>query len=147
MTPTSETVRQVFRRKLTLKQETHSPSDAKAATAAVIESYVALARQVARLIGGAGVRVIFARSVHLAQKDFPWLSPVPEGDSIEIPAEYLGSTLEGQRPAVVALAAEAVVVNFADLLAPLIGDHLTVRLFEQAWPDGFRAESTQERSK
>ena len=35
----------------------------------------------------------------------------------------------------------------APLLVALIGEHLTLRMFEEAWPDGFRTESRQEQAE
>ena len=92
------------------------------------------------------MNAILARSVHLMQKEFPWLSVHPT-DNAHVPVQQLRTSLEGQDPAVIASAAEALVVNFADLLVALIGEHLTLRMFEEAWPDGFRTESRQERTE
>ena len=92
------------------------------------------------------MNAILARSVHLMQKEFPWLSVHPT-DNAHVPVQQLRTSLEGQDPAVIASAAEALVVNFADLLVALIGKHLTQRMFEEAWPDGFRTESRQERTE
>jgi hypothetical protein len=118
-----------------------SQDDAKATAAAAIASYEQLAGHVARIIGHDGVTAIYGRSLHLTQKEFPWL---PAADKEPVPLEQLRAILEGQHSSVVALAVEALVVNFADLLVALVGDQLTMRVFEDAWPDGFSGESGQE---
>ena len=146
MTPTTEALRRVFQRELEVKLGPAPSSDANGLAATAVASYEDLASHVARLIGGAGVNAILARSVHLMQKEFPWLSVRPT-DNAHVPVQQLRTSLEGQDPAVIALAAEALVVNFADLLVALIGEHLTMRVFEEAWPDGFRTESRQERTE
>jgi hypothetical protein len=144
MTPTTEALRQVFRRELKLRQRPGSSSDANGVAAAAAASYEELARQVTRIIGGAGVSAIYMRSMHLTQQEFPWLSPALHADVVESSVQQLRTNLEGQDSSAVQLAAEALVVNFADLLVTLIGDQLTTRLFQDAWPEGFKAESRQE---
>jgi hypothetical protein len=99
---------------------------------------------VARIVGSNAVDAIYGRSVHLTRKDFPWLSPASRADAVHASPQQLRAILEGQEPSAAALAAEALVMHFADLLVALIGDDLTLRLFRNAWPDGFRAESRQE---
>jgi hypothetical protein len=146
MTPTTETLRQVFRRELKLRQPPGSSSDANGVAAAAAASYEELAQHLTRIVGGAGVSAIHVRSVYLTQREFPWLSPSPHADSVESAAQQLRTTLEGHDSSAVGLAAEALVVHFADLLVSLIGDKLTTRLFQDAWPEGFRAESRQERT-
>jgi hypothetical protein len=109
-----------------------------------VASYEELAGHVALIIGSNAVEAIYGRSVHLTQKDFPWLSPASPVDAVHVSTQQLRTILEGQEPSAAALAAEALVMRFADLLVALIGDDLTWRLFRDAWPDGFRAESRQE---
>jgi hypothetical protein len=144
MTPTTEALRQVFRRELKLRQPPGSWSDANGVAAAAAASYEELARQVTRIIGGAGVSAIYMRSIYLTQKEFPWLSPTPHADVVERAVQQLRTNLEGQDSSAVRLAAEALVVTFADLLVALIGDQLTTRLFQDAWPEAFKAQSRQE---
>jgi hypothetical protein len=146
MTPTTEALRQVFRRELKLRQPPGSSSDANGVAAAAA-SYEALARQVTRIVGRAGVSAIYMRSMYLTQKEFPWLSAAAHADGVESAVQQLRTNLEGQDSSAAGLAAEALVVNFADLLVALIGDQLTTRLFQEAWPEGFRTESRQERTE
>ena len=147
MTPTTEALRQVFRRELRLRQPPGSSSDANGVGAAAAASYEELARQVTRIIGGAGVSAIYMRSMYLTQKEFPWLSAAPHAEVVESAVQRLRTNLEGHDSSAVRLAAEVLVVNFADLLVALIGDQLTTRLFQEAWPEGFRTESRQERTE
>jgi hypothetical protein len=144
MTPTTEALRQVFRRELRLRHAAGSSTDANTVAAAAVASYEGLAQHVARIIGGAGVNAIFERSMYLTQKDFPWLSHQPHEGAVESPVQQLRLNLNGQDSSAVALAAEALTVNFADLLVALIGDQLTIRLFRDAWPEGFNADSRPE---
>jgi len=142
MTPTSEALRRVLRRELSIRHGV-APADGTAAAAATVASYEELASHVARIIGSNAVDAIYGRSVQLTQKDFPSLSPASPADAIHASAQQLRTILEGQEPSTAALAAEALVMHFADLLVALIGEELTLRLFRDAWPDGFRTESRQ----
>lgn len=142
MTRTSEALRHIVRREL--RPGAAAAADAKAVAAATMETYEQLARQLARLIGEAGVSAIHARSVHLTQKEFPWLAAAPPTEGSQLPIQHLRATLEGQPPAVILVSAEALVVNFIDLLVTLIGEHLTTRLLQDAWPGDFMAGTAQE---
>lgn len=142
MTRTSEALRGIVRREL--RPRPAAAADAKAVAAAAMETYEQLARQLARLIGEAGVSAIQARSVHLTQKEFPWLAAAPPTEGSQRPVQHLRTTLEGQQPAVILVSAEALVVNFIDLLVTLIGEHLTTRLLQDAWPGDFMAGTAQE---
>ena len=142
MSPTSEALRRVLRRELSIRHGV-APADGTAAAAATAASYEELAGHVARIVGSNAVDAIYGRSVHLTQKDFPWLSPASPADDVHASAQQLRTILEGQEPSTAALAAEALVMHFADLLVALIGEELTLRLFRDAWPDGFRTESRQ----
>jgi hypothetical protein len=112
--------------------------------ATAVAAYKQLADRAARIIGDDGVNAIYTRSLHLVQKDFPWLPPAVPADADRVPAEELRAALEGQDPSVIAQAVEALVLNFGDLLVTLIGNPLAMRLFQDAWPDGFSAEPGQE---
>src|SRR5207247_8503051 len=118
MTPTTEALRRVFQRELELKLGPASSSDANGLAATAVASYEDLARHVARIIGGAGVNAILARSVHLMQKEFPWLSVHPT-DNAHVPVQQLRTSLEGQDPAVIASAAQALVATIPALLQHL----------------------------
>jgi hypothetical protein len=147
MPQTNEALRRVVRQELRVRQEAVSSSDARAVAAAAVAAYEQLADRVAPIIGRDGVNAIYTRSLHLLQNDFPWLPSAAPADTDRAPAEELRATLEGQDPSVIAQAMEALVLNFADLLATLIGDRLAMRLFRDAWPDAFGAEPGQEGSK
>ena len=142
MTRTRETLRRIVRREL--RPKAAAAADAKAVAAATMETYEQLARQLARLIGKAGVSAIHARSVHLTQKEFPWLAAAPPAESSQLPIQHLRTTLERQQPAVILVSAETLVVNFIDLLETLIGEHLTTRLLQEAWPGDFVAGTARE---
>jgi hypothetical protein len=142
MTRASEHLRRIIRREL--RPRVTSAADAKAGAAAAVETYEQLARQLTRLIGEAGVSAIHTRSVHLTRKEFPWLAAAPPAEGSRVLVQHLRTTLEGQQPAVILLSSEALVVNLIDLLVTLIGERLTTRLLQEAWPDAVTTETAQE---
>ena len=54
--------------------------------------------------------------------------------------------LERQVPSTATEAAAAMFATFAELLAALIGESLTTRYLEKAWPDGF-SDAPRKRKK
>jgi hypothetical protein len=139
---TSNDVRKVFRRMLT--REAGTAADASATAAAVRRVCERFAHQLTPLIGDAGVTAICARSLHLAQRQFPELAsdrPFDQGDE---PLALLQSFLEQQEPAAATEVAVVVLATAIELLASFIGEGLTTRLLCEAWPDDFPADTTEE---
>jgi hypothetical protein len=140
--PGSADLRHAIQRELT--REAGTDADAKGVAAAVLRVYSTLAGQLAVLIGDEGVRALTARSLHLVQRDFPWLAGVQEPDSSEGPLAQLGSSMERQKPAVATEAAAAALATLGGLLEALIGEALTMRVLRTAWPKAFPDETKQE---
>ena len=97
--PGSADLRQAIQRALT--REAGTDADAKALAAAALRVYDTLAGQLALLIGDGGVRALTARSLHLVQRDFPWLAEAREPDPLRRPVcatrSLLGTTGAGRR--------------------------------------------------
>ena len=135
-------LRGAIQRALTL--EAGSDADAKALAGAALRLYETLAGQLALLIGEAGVRALIARSLHLVQRDFPWLAEARDPGPSERPFAQVGLRLEQQEPTVAREAAAATLATLGGLLATLIGDALTMRVLRAAWPSAFPNETQQE---
>ena len=140
--PGSADLRQAIQRALT--QEAGPDADAKAVAAAAFRVYDKLAGQLALLIGEAGVRVLTARSLHLAQREFPWLAEARDPEQSESPFAQVRFCLERQEPVMATEAAAAALATFGGLVATLIGEGLTVRVLRAAWPSGFPDGTEQE---
>ena len=139
---TSDDVRTVFRRILT--REAGTGADASATVAATSRVCERFAHQLTPLIGDAGVTAICARSLHLAQRQFPGLASVRPSDQDAGPLALLQSFLEQQEPAAATEVAVAVLATASELLTSFIGESLTTRLLCEAWPDDFVADTTEE---
>jgi hypothetical protein len=140
--PGSADLRQAIQHELTREVGTHA--DAKALAAAAVRVYDTLAGQLALLIGDGGVRALTARSLHLVQREFPWLAEAQEADSSKGPFPQVGFRLERQEPAVATEAAVALLATLGGLLEALIGEALTMRVLRAAWPSAFPDETQQE---
>jgi hypothetical protein len=139
---TSKDVRNVFRRMLA--REAGTAADASATAAATSRVCERFARQLAPLIGDAGITAICARSLHLVQRQFPGLASVRPSDQGAGPLALLQSFLEQQEPAAATEVAVAVLATASELLASFIGESLTTRLLCEAWPDDFAGDTTEE---
>jgi hypothetical protein len=89
-----------------------------------------LHHRLAKLIGSAGFDVLLARALVLARHSHPSLARVtagPDGALVgldEVAADHAADQDE----------AVAIVSNFMDLLASLVGEDLAMRLVRDAWP-------------
>lgn len=92
-----------------------------------------LHRHLARVIGEAGMRALFSRSLALSTGAYPWL-PAPDGVAVDLPWRQLCTQLEAQAPEVGRDASVHVIATLVRLVARFIGDGLTLRLLGEVWP-------------
>jgi hypothetical protein len=119
-------------------------TDEGALPEATLRVYDRLAQRLSPLIGDAGVTALAARSLHLAQREFPWLAEIRNHDHGREPFAQLGPCLARQDPLVARDAAAALLATFNELLRTLVGERLTARLVGGAWLDGPPETRTQE---
>jgi hypothetical protein len=101
-----------------------------------------LAKHLSRLLGQAGVQMLFARSVVIASAQLPWLRVAPSGtEQRENAALALRPVLENQAPEVIAKAFVEILSTFVGLLKRLIGDGLVDSLLDEVWPSVFAHEA------
>jgi hypothetical protein len=99
---------------------------------AVVRVYARLAQQLTPLIGAAGVGALAARSLHLAQREFPCLAEMRNPEKTQEPFAQLGPCLVRNQP-VARDAAVELLATFAELLGALVGQGLTTRMVGTAW--------------
>jgi hypothetical protein len=127
-----------------LARQAGQGADAATLAVAAQRTYADLARVLVPLIGQVGIDALSARAVHLAQREYSWLTATREPKRAEGPFTQVKSSLEQQDPAVAAEAAAAVLAIFMGLLVTLIGEPLTKRLISKAWPEGLSGAGTEE---
>ena len=125
MTAETTALRQRMARVIT--QRAGSSADASDVAAASRRTHEELTAVFAPLISSAGVEALSGRAFDLAQREYPAGEPFGE----------MTQWLERQVSSVATEAAAAMFATFAELLATLIGETLTTRYLEKAWPDGF----------
>lgn len=119
-----------------LAQYEGSASSGEGIATAARRAYDDLARVSAPLIGQVGVDALTGRALHLAQREYPWLVSAREPEDTG-PFDQVIVCLERQDRAVSLEATGAVFTIFTGLLMTFIGEPLTVRLLQKAWPDAF----------
>lgn len=82
--------------------------------------------RLAPIIGEDGFKILFARSLHRARAEHPWLAR--EAVSPDNSFSSLTESLASQPPERAALGIRALVAQFDDLLHALIGQELAARL-------------------
>jgi hypothetical protein len=139
---TANTRERAFQR--LLAREVGTGGDPRVIAAAARRLCERFARQVSPLIGAAGVAAIWARSLHLTERQFPSLAPLRSSGQNDEPFTHLQVSLENQEPMVATRAAVGLLTTAGDLLALFIGENLTTRLLREAWPDDFAGGTTKE---
>ena len=97
-----------------------------------------LTAMLAPLISEAGVEALWGRAFDLARREYP--GDERRGDNNCTTDESFSEVtrwLETQLSSAATDAAAAMFATFAELLTTLIGEPLTTRYLEKAWPDGF----------
>ena len=120
-----------------LARRVGSAAGAEAPAAAAQRAYDDLARMSAPLIGQVGVDALTGRALYLAQRQYPWLVHSRESGQWHGPFDQIVFCLQRQDPAVATDAAGSVLAILTELLVSFIGEPLTVRLLQKAWPDAF----------
>jgi hypothetical protein len=107
------------------------PADVAAVT---LRLWRELAPELTLIVGEGGFKPLYNRSVRLAGKSFPWLvhqlvQPVAADRFTELEARFEAAS-EAERLSASLLLFEI----FLGMLASLIGDVLTARILQSAWP-------------
>ena len=100
--------------------------DAPAIAAAAVRRWDLVQSRLAPIIGEDGFRVLFARSLHRARIEHPWLGREPA--KADVPFSTLKASLESQAPERAEEGNRALIVNFNELLNALIGKQLAARM-------------------
>jgi hypothetical protein len=131
--PGSATLRQLARR--VLAQRAGTANGLESLAAAANGAYDDLVRASAPVIGQTGVDALTGRAVHLVQREFRWLATAATRDRPGGSFADVLASLQNQDLAVATDATAAVFATFAGLLVTFIGESLTARLLDKAWPD------------
>ncbi len=86
--------------------------------------------RLAPILGEDGFRILFARSLHRARLEHPWLAREPKAGNDALSA--LKASLEAESPERATSASRALMAHFNDLLHSLIGEALATRLLSPA---------------
>lgn len=103
-----------------------------------VQLWEQLAKSLMPIIGKDGFRTLYDRSVHLAGEKYDWLSNaqllLARADA---PFDVLQEILQGRTHQEASEAGILLLNTFIDILALLIGDHLTTNLLCAAWGSAF----------
>ena len=114
-----------------------SSTGASAVAAATRLTHGELTAVLAPLISSAGVDALWGRAFDLVQREYPVDERRGDNCTTDEPFAQVSLWLERQAPTAATDAAAAMFATFAELLTTLIGEPLTTRYLEKAWPDGF----------
>ena len=135
--PETTVLRQRLARVITLRAGSSNGEGDVAAAARL--THDDLTSVFAPLISSAGVEALWGRAFDLAQREYPAGERRGEGDHGMTDESFARANvwLLRQAPSDALEAAAAMFAAFAELLTTLIGEPLTTRYLEKAWPGGF----------
>jgi hypothetical protein len=102
-----------------------------AAVKSVLEQ---LERATASVVGEVGFQAIFARCLRRAKETYPSLRGMEPGERGALFDPLVSHLSQQDEPTAIAVGT-LLLTSFFELLATLIGDDLTFRLFRDAWPE------------
>lgn len=114
-----------------------SSTGASAVAAAARLTHDDLTAVFAPLISSSGVEALWGRAFDMARREYPAAESGGDDGTTDEPFAQVTLWLERQAPSAATDAAAAIFATFAQLLTALIGEPLTMRYLEKAWPDGF----------
>ena len=114
--------------------ETLLSRDPAAVVTVTVRSWSQLLPKLTLIIGEGGFRPLYSRSVRLAALQFPWLEHQLLEPSSTNRFRGLQTRLEAVDIAEARLASALQFKLFLGMLASLIGEQLTARILESAWP-------------
>jgi len=116
-----------------LAQRTGYSPTASSVAEATLDTWQQVVAQLASVIGVRGVDALFSHSLHVTSKDFPWLAIDGNHGNSAALLVSLKACLADRESAAAAEASYALLVNFTELLASLIGESLTEHLLAPVW--------------
>jgi hypothetical protein len=127
-----------------LAERAASSAEPAAVGAAVQRAYDDLARAAAPLIGQVGLDALTGRTLYLLEGQYRWLALSREPGQWTGPFAQIVFSLKQQTPALGMEAGGAIFATLAGLIATLLGEALTTRLLQEAWPDVFLNATNKE---
>ena len=102
---------------------------------AAITVWQQITNQIILIVGETGFNSLFARSVFVTQSTYPWLAASSLSPQTDSRFEELERAFKGQTVAQASEANILLLTTFTDILASLIGEHLTANILRSAWGD------------
>ena len=95
-----------------------------------------MAAQLILIIGSGGFDSLYARSVYLGRATYPWLGAGSGLSETNHRFSDLETSFQTQSPTLARDANCLLLITFTDILASMIGEHLTIRILDSAWATG-----------
>ena len=111
------------------KRANSTRTGAAAIAADTVRNWDLVQSRLTPIIGEDGFRVLFARSLHRARFEHPWLAREPV--KADVPFSMLRASLESQTPEHAEVGSRTLMAQFNELLNTLIGEQLAARLLGQ----------------
>jgi hypothetical protein len=111
--------------------ETKNPRSSEELAYATERACQKIRSNLSRVLGQDGSNVLVARSLKLAQKQFPCLQPVEATPNVCL--EGLLDSIQAQDPEKTLQVCAGIIESLVSLLASLVGENLAITLVEEAY--------------
>jgi hypothetical protein len=111
---------------------------------AALSEWNALHIRLTAIIGNGGFRALYARSLHLTSREYPWLATFDDATSKDAIFSSLAQSLRGQSPQIARDGHEALLRSFTAALTALIGAALTAQFIQSKPPQSGSEHPSQE---
>jgi len=98
-----------------------------------IQLWQPLSSQLIPIIGEGGFNALYDRSLYLTHAAFPWLAVSEPSRPVERRFSDLKISLAGPDAVEASKASHMLILTFTNILASLIGEHLTIDILGSAW--------------
>ncbi len=126
----------------TLALQTVNAHRASAVADAVLEIWQQIGTRLEPVVGARGVDVLFGRALQLTSRVFPWLKTSADSGNSAASLTSIRDCLASHDKDLAAEAGLALIAEFTELLATLIGEPLTDRLLGSVWAQSGPASQT-----
>lgn len=117
----------------TLAQRVGNGADAGQIADAIVATWLEIDVALTPIIGQRGIAMLYKRTLYLTSAVHPWLAGMHEGLHSRMDLAALRAAFILQDSATARTAAAALLHNFHELLAGLVGTSLTERLLRSIW--------------
>jgi hypothetical protein len=130
----------------TLAQRVGNDADSAQIADAIVSTWREIEIALTPIIGQRGIATLYKRTLYLTGATYVWLAGIHEGIPGGMDLAPLRAAFARQNKVAATAGASALLHNFHELLASLVGPSLTERLLRSVWANSLSGSPAQDNS-